>query len=96
MDFAGSHGGELAGAFASGCAAAWGFFQMIVAKPLRRQVDDLRSDIRDLKDECADRDDRAQARISQLETLLLVHGSGPLRNQLQAAISEMRVTGAEE
>ncbi|OGT55470.1 MAG: hypothetical protein A3E01_09180 [Gammaproteobacteria bacterium RIFCSPHIGHO2_12_FULL_63_22] len=57
---------------------------MILIGPLKRQLAELKSD-------CEKRDDRAQARIAQLETLLLMHGPGPLREQLQAAISEIRV-----
>jgi hypothetical protein len=39
------------------------------------------------------RDQRSAQRIQQLETLLLLHGSGELRQQLQAALSEERVLG---
>ena len=86
MDLFGADGGSLAAAFASGCVATWGFVQMILIGPLKKQITEL-------KDECKERDDRQANRISQLETLLLLHGSGPLRQELQAALSEERVLG---
>ena len=86
MDLLGADGGSLAAAFASGCVATWGFVQMILIGPLKKQITEL-------KDECEKRDDRQAQRISQLETMLLLHGPGPLRQQLQAAISEDRVLG---
>ncbi|WP_460986414.1 hypothetical protein [Sphingobium sp. TomTYG75] len=60
--------------------------QMVLIGPLKKQITEL-------KDECKERDDRQANRISQLETLLLLHGSGPLRQELQAALSEERVLG---
>lgn len=86
MDLLGADGGSLAAAFASGCVATWGFVQMILVGPLKKQITEL-------KDECKERDDKQAARISQLETMLLLHGSGELRQQLQAALSETRVEG---
>ncbi|GLV28205.1 hypothetical protein TomTYG75_07280 [Sphingobium sp. TomTYG75] len=86
MDLLGADGGSLAAAFASGCVATWGFVQMVLIGPLKKQITEL-------KDECKERDDRQANRISQLETLLLLHGSGPLRQELQAALSEERVLG---
>ena len=86
MDLLGADGGSLAAAFASGCVATWGFVQMVLIGPLKKQITEL-------KDECKERDDRQANRISQLETLLLLHGSGPLRQELQAALSEERVMG---
>lgn len=86
MDLLGADGGSLAAAFGSGCVATWGFVQMILIGPLKKQMSEL-------KDECEKRDDRQAARINQLETMLLLHGPGPLRQQLQAALSEDRVLG---
>jgi len=86
MDLLGADGGSLAAAFGSGCVATWGFIQMVLIGPLKKQLQEL-------KDECKERDDRSVQRIQQLETLLLLHGPGQLRQQLQAALSEERVMG---
>lgn len=86
MDLLGADGGSLAAAFASGCVATWGFIQTVLVGPLKKQI-------RELKDECEKRDERSAQRINQLETLLLLHGPGQLRQQLQAALSEERVLG---
>ena len=88
LDLAGADGGSLALAFGAGCTAAWGFMQRILIGPLKQQLADL-------KTECRERDAAAQARIDQLQTLLLVHGPGPLRQELQAVISEARVEQGE-
>jgi len=86
IDWLGASGGQLAIAFGAGCAACWGFIQTVLVGPLKRQI-------KDLKDECEKRDERSAQRINQLETLLLLHGSGPLRQELQAALSEARLEG---
>lgn len=93
IDFLGADGGQLAAAFGAGCVATWGFIQMAMIGPLKSRISELKDEIGALKDECKDRDDRQAQRINQLETLLLLHGSGPLRQQLQAALSEDRVLG---
>jgi len=86
IDWLGADGGSLAAAFAAGCVATWGFIQTVLVGPLKKQI-------RELKEECEKRDERSAQRINQLETLLLLHGSGELRQQLQAALSEERVLG---
>ena len=86
IDWLGASGGQLAIAFGAGCAACWGFIQTVLVGPLKKQI-------KELKDECEKRDERSAQRINQLETLLLLHGSGELRQQLQAALSEERVLG---
>ena len=86
IDWLGADGGSLAAAFGAGCVATWGFIQTVLVGPLKKQMTEL-------KDECEKRDDRSAQRIQQLETLLLLHGSGELRQQLQAALSEERVMG---
>lgn len=87
IDILGADGGKMAAAFASGCVATWGFIQMILIGPLKKQISDL-------KEECERRDDRSAQRINQLETLLLLHGPGQLRQELQAALSELRADPA--
>jgi hypothetical protein len=86
IDWLGASGGQLAVAFGAGCVATWGFIQTVLVGPLKKQI-------RELKDECEKRDERSAQRINQLETLLLLHGPGQLRQQLQAALSEERVLG---
>src|SRR3546814_992773 len=86
IDILGADGGKLAAAFATGCVATWGFIQMVLIGPLKKQLQEL-------KDECKERDDRSVQRIQQLEPLLLPHGPGQLLQQLQAALSEERVMG---
>lgn len=93
IDWLGASGGQLAAAFAAGCVATWGFLQTALVGPLKGRVSELKDEMSALKEECEKRDDRSAQRINQLETLLLLHGSGPLRQQLQAAISEERVLG---
>ena len=88
IDWLGADGGSLAAAFAAGCVATWGFLQTALVGPLKKQITEL-------KEECEKRDDRSAQRINQLETLLLLHGSGELRQQLQAALSEERVLGGK-
>ncbi|EQB03928.1 hypothetical protein [Sphingobium sp. HDIP04] len=86
IDWLGADGGKLAAAFGAGCVATWGFIQMVLIGPLKKQLAEL-------KEDCRQRDERSAQRINQLETLLLLHGPGQLRQQLQAALSEERVMG---
>jgi len=93
IDWLGADGGRLAAAFGAGCMATWGFIQMAMIGPLKGRVSELKDDIAELKEDCRQRDERSAQRINQLETLLLLHGPGQLRQQLQAALSEERVLG---
>jgi len=93
IDWLGASGGQLATAFASGCVATWGFLQTALVGPLKGRVTELKDEMSALKDECEKRDDRSIQRINQLETLLLLHGPGQLRQELQAVLSEARVEG---
>lgn len=86
MDFMGADGGLVASSFGAGCVACWGFIQLILVGPLKAQISKLEA-------ECEKREEKMADRIAQLETLLLVHGSGPLRQDLQKAISEQRTEG---
>lgn len=86
MDFMGPDGGLIATSFGAGCVACWGFIQMVLIGPLKRQLADLKA-------ECKDRDDKQSQRINQLETLLLLHGPGPLRQEMQKALSEQHMEG---
>lgn len=86
MDYLGPDGGRLATAFGAGCAAAWGFGQMILVRPMQKRVDELKEDIRILKIECEAREAMGTRRQTQLETLLLLHGPAQLKAHLQAAL----------
>jgi hypothetical protein len=88
MDFMGPDGGTIATAFGAGCVACWGFVQMMFIGPLKKQLSQL-------KIECERREEKLSVRIEQLETILLLHGTGPLKQELQKAISEIRLEGKE-
>lgn len=93
MDFLGPDGGLIATSFGTGCVACWGFVRMFMVPPLKARVAELKDELTDLKEDCAKRDERQARRIDQLETLLLMHGSGPLRQEMQKVVSEQRVVG---
>ena len=93
IDVLGADGGRMAAAFAAGCAATWGFIKMAMMGPLKNRISELKDDLSELKEDCKNRDARSADRITQLETLLLLHGPGQIRQQLQAVISEERISG---
>lgn len=90
MDYTGAEGGRLALAFASGCASTWVFVRNLVMKPAIKSCSQRCSDLEKaaewLKEQLALKD----SRITQLETVLLTHGTQDLRNAMQAVISETR------
>jgi hypothetical protein len=92
IDYTGAQGGGLALAFASGCASTWVFVRNLVMKPAikscSQRCTDLEESAKWLKEQLSLKD----ARIGQLETVILANGPQSLRNALQAAISEARVT----
>lgn len=88
MDFMGPDGGLIATSFGAGCVACWGFIQMALLGPMKKQFSKL-------EETCERRDEAQSRRIEQLETALLMHGTGPLREAVQKAISEVRVTGVQ-
>ncbi len=84
MDFLGHDGGALAGAFGAGCAAAYGFLQKVLVGPLKKQMEEL-------KDDCEARDRRQEDRIMWLQSLLLTHGTGAMRQEIQKVVSEQNL-----
>lgn len=98
LDYTGAHGGQLAMAFAAGCVsctAFWGvlgrWLYAIIGKSKDDRIADLTATIKANEERCAETAAAQSMRIQQLETLLLVHGSGALRQDLQKVISERRV-----
>lgn len=105
LDYTGAHGGQLAMAFAAGCVGAFGFCTMIgkilwdrltgankeVVTAKEDTIAELKKTIEKNEERCAETVAAQSHRIQQLETLLLVHGSGALRQDLQKVISERRV-----
>ncbi|WP_157784791.1 hypothetical protein [Sphingobium xenophagum] len=103
IDYTGAHGGELAMAFGAGwaacaalCAALGAFMWKILGKAKDEQIASLIKTIEKNEERCAETIDALSNRVQQLETLLLIHSSGPLRQDLQKAISEQRVETLDE
>lgn len=103
IDYTGAHGGQLAMAFAAGwvacaaiCTALGAFLWKILGKAKDEQIASLIKTIEKNEERCAETIDALSNRVQQLETLLLIHSSGPLRQDLQKAISEQRVETTEE
>lgn len=92
LDYTGPEGGRLGLAFAAGCAATWVFVRNLVMKPAikscNQRCTDLEKAAEWLKEQLALKD----ARIVQLETVLLTHGTQELRAAMQAVVSETRVS----
>lgn len=95
LDYTGQHGGLLALAFASGCVFASGVMmavgRFIWRTFLEKRVKDLEAQLLDERKECDRRISHLEAEISQLRTLLLMHGPQALRQEIQKVISEGRV-----
>ena len=110
IDYTGQHGGQLAMAFAAGCIACFTFCAMVgkfiwdkltaansTATAAKDDViAELKKTIEKNEERCADATGTLSARVQQLETLLLVHGSGAMRQDLQRVISEQRVEQRKE
>lgn len=105
IDYLGPHGGALSMAFGAGCAAASAFWALVgrwiwprfeklqdaQKHLLIKRIEHLEADLEEERQIC--RRDMAglQNRIVALEALL----TGNVRQQVQAAISEIRVERAE-
>lgn len=107
IDYMGPQGGALAMAFAAGCiatatafvaagAALWKWFFNPRLDELKAQLEaerkEFREQLRDERDQCERQISQLRDRIIQLETILTQHGSPSLRQAIQAAMSEARVT----
>ena len=105
LDYGGEHGGQLAMAFGAGCVASFSFCTMIgkilwdrltgankdVVTAKEDTIAELKKTIEKNEDRCAETVAALSRRVQELETLLLVHGSGMLRQDLQKVISERRI-----
>ncbi|WP_374139368.1 hypothetical protein [Sphingomonas sp.] len=107
IDYMGPQGGALAMAFAAGCvstatafvaagAALWKWFFNPRLDELKAQLKDEREEfhkqIQMERDQCERQISQLRDRIIQLETILTQHGSPSLRQAIQAAMSEARIT----
>ncbi|MGE4323552.1 MAG: hypothetical protein AB7E60_11050 [Sphingobium sp.] len=99
IDYTGAHGGQMGMAFAAGCVAAsafWGalgkLMYRIVGKAKDDRIADLEATIAEDRARCADMETRLVQRIQQLEGFILAISPGHLRQDIQRAISEQRVT----
>ncbi len=96
IDYAGPTGGLLALAFAAGCVAATVFWLGIAATIWRIFVEprfkQLEADRIADNVKCDEALARANAQILQLQTMLMVHGPQALRQDMQLALSEERLT----
>jgi type II secretory pathway component PulM len=68
LDLMGVHGGELAIAFAAGCAACWAFLRTLFTSPLRQRVRELEISLASERSMCREMENRLVRRIEQLET----------------------------
>lgn len=100
IDYLGPDGGRLAMAFGGGAIAAWAlllsigsFVWKLVGRTRLDRIGELERALVEERAACRQMEVRLVSRIQQLETLLIAHGSGPLRQAMQAAISEIRIEG---
>jgi flagellar capping protein FliD len=98
LDYTGEQGGIAAMAHMAGWAAAtlfWGIVGKFMWRMLGKAKDDtiaeLKKTIEKNEERCAETIDAMQRQIDQLQMILFTHSSGPLRQDLQKAISEQRV-----
>lgn len=99
IDYTGEHGGQLAMAFAAGwgtCAALGAtlvaFLWKILGKAKDDRIADLEATLTLDRAHCAQMETRLVQRIQQLEGFVLAMSTGDLRQQVQLAISEERIT----
>lgn len=98
LDYTGEQGGMLAMAFAAGCVACtafWGFIGKFLWGELGKAKDDTIADLKKTivknEERCAEHVDALTDRVKQLETLLLLHGPGDMRQDLQRALADMEL-----
>jgi hypothetical protein len=91
IDLNGAEGGRMAASFAAGCTATYVFVRNLVMKPAVKSCHQQIADLRERIDEYKDERDRLINRIGQLETILIMHGTGAIRQAVQAAISEQHL-----
>ena len=91
IDLSGAEGGKLAAAFASGCVSTWVFVRNLVMKPAVKSCAQRCADLEKAAEWLKEQIGHKDARITQLETVLLTHGTQELRSAMQAVISETRI-----
>lgn len=98
LDYTGAQGGMLAMAFAAGAMAAFSFLAVIgkflwgvVGKAKDDQIARLEKEAEDDRRRCAAMEERLIQRIQQLEGFILAMSPGPLRQEIQRALSEQRM-----
>tara|TARA_R110000868_G_scaffold32613_1_gene118688 strand:- start:3057 stop:3419 length:363 start_codon:yes stop_codon:yes gene_type:complete len=94
LDYLGVDGGRIAAAAGVAAAATFAFLMVFVKIAVRWIIKGYDQQIQLLKTQnvkCEEDNKELKGRVKQLETLLLMHGPGPLRQELQAAISERRI-----
>jgi len=98
MDFSGEQGGIAAVAHMAGWAAATVFWAAIgkvmwtiLGKAKDDTIADLKKTIEKNEERCAETIEALSNRVKQLETLLLLHGPGDIRQELQRAMSDMEL-----
>ena len=98
LDYLGPQGGLMALAFAAGCVACFSFCALVgrfIWAAIGRVKDDeialIKAEADADRDRCAAMEVRLVQRIQQLEGIILTIAPGSMRQQIQAAISEMRV-----
>ena len=96
IDYTGQHGGQLAMAFAAGwsactviCTGLGAFLWKVLGKAKDEQIASLTKTIEKNEERCAETVGALSDRVKQLETLLLLHGPGDLRQDLQRALAEI-------
>lgn len=98
FDYTGEQGGIAALAHMAGWAAATVFWAAIgklmwgiLGKAKDDTIADLKKTIEKNEERCAETIDALSDRVKQLETLLMLHGPGDLRQDLSRALAELRV-----
>lgn len=98
IDYAGEQGGIAAVAHMAGWAAAtlfWATIGKVMWKILGKAKDDTIADLKKTieknEERCAETIAALSDRVKQLETLLLLHGPGDMRQDLQRALAEMEL-----
>jgi hypothetical protein len=97
LDLTGAHGGTLAAAFGAGCVSTYAFIVGVLNAPLKKHITGLEERIANERHHCEQMETRLVHRIETLETILNMKiGGGPLRQDTQLALSEMRNAGDDK
>lgn len=94
IEWFGSDGGRLAVAFGAGWAACLAFLTglvIIAFKFVTKSHEDRLKAAEAAHAECRRDNEELKREMAILRNTLLLHGSGPLRSELQAALSELHI-----